>query len=158
MAWRVVCNKLLTISYMYIEHDQTTRDLILSWGIMSPYPSQSVSALAWQLGPIRTATGRYKVGYKNTHMIIYSTTSNTMVKELLTHNIFWKCVNLQDMFDLQHNICLIVCILSLCMVNIKYNISYIKHNNIFECLVYGKPPNHANHIHVYTLHNTRSAY
>ena len=28
-----------------------------------------------------------------------------MVKKLLTHNIFWKRVNLQDnMFDLQHNI------------------------------------------------------
>ena len=32
--------------------------------------SQSVSSLAWRLGPIRTATGRYKVRYKNTHMII----------------------------------------------------------------------------------------
>ena len=33
-------------------------------------PSQSVSARAARRGPIRTATGRYKVWYKNTHMII----------------------------------------------------------------------------------------
>ena len=69
---------LINMLLLYFKYCMAVSTLMIKW--LSSYwvflylpvylLSQSVSFLAWRLGPIRTATGRYTGRYKNTHMII----------------------------------------------------------------------------------------